>query len=151
MALELTRRRFSVDDYYRMAETGILKPGERVELIDGDVVEMTPSGGPHARCVMYLNEVFVRRLEGRAVVSPQISLRLGRWSVPEPDIALLRPPLARYGKAIPSNADALLVVEVADREPSSEGYQQQRRYERGAEVAPAAFPDVVLDVADILG
>jgi Uma2 family endonuclease len=186
MALELTRRRFSVDDYYRMAETGILKPGERVELIDGDVVEMTPSGGPHARCVMYLNEVFVRRLEGRAVVSPQISLRLGRWSVPEPDIALLRPPLARYGKAIPSNADALLVVEVADtsqyrdrvvklpryaaagipetwivdleagavevyREPSSDGYQQQRRYERGAEVAPAAFPDVVLDVADILG
>jgi len=84
MAIELTRRRFSIDDYYRMAETGILKPGERVELIDGDVVEMTPSGGPHARCVMYLNEVFVRRLEGRAVVSPQIPRRSSWWRSPTP-------------------------------------------------------------------
>ena len=186
MAIELTRRRFSVDDYHRMAEAGILTRRDRVELIDGDVVEMTPIGGPHARCVMYLNEVFVLRLEGRAIVSPQNSLRLSHWSEPEPDIALLRPPLAKYGKAIPATADALLVVEVADtsqyrdrvvklpryaaagvpetwivdleagvvevyREPSSEGYREQRRFERGADVAPAAFPDVVLEVADILG
>jgi Uma2 family endonuclease len=186
MAIELTRRRFSVDDYHRMAEAGILTRRDRVELIDGDVVEMTPIGGPHARCVMYLNEVFVRRLEGRAIVSPQNSLRLSHWSEPEPDIALLRPPLAKYGKAIAATADALLVVEVADtsqyrdrvvklpryaaagvpetwivdleagvvevyRDPSSEGYREQRRFERGADVAPAAFPDVVMEVADILG
>jgi Uma2 family endonuclease len=157
-----------------------------VELIDGEIVEMSPIGPPHVRCVMYLNEVFVRRLEGRALVSPQNSLRLSRWSEPEPDLVLLRLPLARYGKTIPAHGDALLVVEVADtsqhrdrivklpryaaagipetwivdldggavevyREPSPDGYRDARRLDRGADVAPAAFPDIVLEVAEILG
>lgn len=186
MAVALPRRRFTVDEYHRMAEAGILKDDERVELIDGEIVEMTPIGAPHARCVMYLNEVFVRRLEGRALVSPQNSLRLGRWQEPQPDLILLRPPLKRYAKHIAATGDALLVVEVADtsvyrdrvvklpryatagvpevwivdldvgvvevyRDPAAEGYRDVRRAERGEEVAPAAFPDVVLEVADILG
>jgi Uma2 family endonuclease len=186
MPVELTRRLFTVDEYHRMAEVGVLTRRDRVELIDGEIVEMSPIGAPHLRCVMYLNEVFVRRLEGRAVVSSQNSLRLSQWSEPEPDLALLRPPLAKYGKAIPASGDALLVVEVADtsqhrdrvvklpryaaagipemwiidldggavevyREPSPEGYREARRIGRGARVAPGAFPDVVLEVAEILG
>jgi Uma2 family endonuclease len=186
MAIELTRRRFTVDEYHRMAEAGILTRRDRVELIDGDVVEMTPIGPPHARCVAFLTAAFVRGVGERAVVWTQTSLRLGPHLEPEPDVALLRPPLAKYGKAIPATGDAFLVVEVADtsqyrdrvvkllryaaagipetwivdlaagavdvyREPSPEGYREQRRLERGAEVAPAAFPDVVLEVADILG
>lgn len=186
MSPELQRRRFTVDEYHRMAEVGILTREARVELIDGEIVEMTPIGAPHVRCVMFLTEAFVRRLEGRALVSPQNSLRLSQWSEPEPDLALLRPPLAVYGKRIPVPTDTLLVVEVADtsqyrdrvvklpryaaagvpevwivdldggvvetyRDPSSEGYRETRRLERGAEVAPAAFPDASLEVDDILG
>lgn len=64
MAIEPTRRLFDVDEYHRMAEVGILTEEDRVELIDGEIVCMTPVGAPHARCVMFLNDVFVRRLEG---------------------------------------------------------------------------------------
>src|SRR3989442_7698737 len=75
---------------------------------------MTPQGRRHIRCVIFLTEAFVRRLDGRALVSSQNALRLNQWSEPEPDFVLLRPPLARYGKDIPTPAHALLVVEVAD-------------------------------------
>src|SRR3989442_1499217 len=114
MAVTLKRRRFTVDEYHRMAEVRILAPGERVELIDGQILEMTPIGARHIRCVIFLTEAFVRRLDGRALVSSQNALRLNQWSEPEPDFVLLRPPLARYGKDIPTPAHALLVVEVAD-------------------------------------
>src|SRR3989441_3157558 len=114
MAVTLKRRRFTVDEYHRMAEVRILAPGERVELIDGQILEMTPIGARHIRCVIFLTEAFVRRLDGRALVSSQNALRLNQWSEPEPDLVLLRPPLARYGKDIPTPAHALLVVEVAD-------------------------------------
>jgi len=97
-----------------MGEVGILTEDDRVELIDGEIVEMSPIGPGHARCVMFLNDVFVRRLEGRAVVSPQNSVRLHRRSEPQPDVILLRPPLARYARAIPAPTDVLLVVEVAE-------------------------------------
>lgn len=186
MAVGLPRRLFDVDEYHRMAEVGILTRADRVELIDGEIVMMTPIGPSHARCVMFLTEVFVRLLVGRAVVSPQNSVRLHRRTEPQPDIILLRPPLAKYAKRIPGPGDTLLVVEVAyssqyhdrvvklpryaaagipevwivdldggfvdvHREPSPGGYRVSRRLERHEEVAPEAFPDVVLAVDDILG
>ena len=110
MAVALTTRRFTVEEYHRMAEVGILTDEDRVELIDGEIVEMTPIGFQHARCVIYLTEVFVRRLEGRAVVSPQGPLAIEGATQLQPDLVLLRPPLVR----LPSPADALLVVEAAD-------------------------------------
>jgi hypothetical protein len=72
-----------------MGEVGILTRADRVELIDGEIVEMTPIGAPYARCVMFLNDAFVRHLAGRAVVSPQNSLRLGEHLEPQPDLILL--------------------------------------------------------------
>src|SRR5262245_56565738 len=114
MATELTRRLFDVDEYHRMAEVGILTDEDQVELIDGEIVEKTPINPPHARCVAFLNEVFVRRLEGRAVVWTQLSVQLDRRTEPEPDITLLRPPLARYAQTMPEPGDVLLIVEVAD-------------------------------------
>jgi Uma2 family endonuclease len=127
MGVEPVRRLFDVDEYHRMAEAGILTRDDRVELIDGEIVLMTPIGAPHVRCVMFLNDVFVRRLEGRAVVSPRNSLRLHRRSEPQPDVVLLRPPLARYGKLIPATADALLVVEVAGDDQRHRGGTAQHR------------------------
>lgn len=136
MALELKRRLFDVDEYHRMAQAGILTEDDRVELIDGEIVEMNPIGAPHARCVMFLNDVFVRRLEGRAVVSPQNSVRLDRRTEPQPDIILLRPPLARYAKTIPEPGDVLLIVEVADTSQYHDRVVKLPRY------AAAGIPEV---------
>ena len=78
MAVALTKRRFTVEEYHRMAEVGILTDEDRVELIDGEIVKMTPIGARHAWCVLFLTEFFVKNLADRALVSPQGPLRLGR-------------------------------------------------------------------------
>lgn len=136
MAVALKTRRFTADEYHRMGEVGILTEDDRVELIDGEIVEMTPIGAAHARCVMFLNEVFVRRLAGRAVVSPQNSIRLGRHTEPQPDVILLRPPLDRYAHRIPEPGDALLVIEVADTSQVRDRQVKLPRY------AAAGIPEV---------
>ncbi len=114
MATEIARRRFTVEEYYRMAEAGILGPGDRVELIDGVVVEMTRIGPAHAACVTALTYLLQAATGIRAVVRVQNPLRLGRYDEPEPDLALLRPPLATYRTRHPGPEDTLLVIEVSD-------------------------------------
>ncbi|MGI8554672.1 MAG: Uma2 family endonuclease [Dehalococcoidia bacterium] len=110
----LNQRRFTVDEYYRMAEVGILHEDDRVELIDGEILLMCPIGLKHANCVAFLVERFITLLGGRAIIWPQNPLRLNSGSEPEPDIVLLRPPRQRYAKAHPGPADVLLLIEVAD-------------------------------------
>ena len=110
----LTRRRFSVDDYYGMARVGILTEDDRVELLDGEVVAMTPIGSRHASCVARLTRVLTERLGRRVVLWPQNPVRLDRYSEPEPDVSLLKPRDDLYAEAHPTPADVLLVVEVAD-------------------------------------
>src|SRR5438093_8107190 len=136
MAVDLTRRLFDVDEYHRMAEVGILTRADRVELIDGEIIEMSPIGAPHGRSVMFLTDAFVRRLEGRALVSPQLSVRLHRRTEPQPDITLLRPPLARYARAIPGPDDVFLIVEVADTSQYRDRFVKLPRY------AAAGIPEV---------
>ncbi len=114
MSMQLLKRRFTVDEYHRMAEAGILSEDDRVELIDGEIVEMVPIGSRHAACVDRLNRIFSELLERRAIVRVQNPIRLGRHSEPQPDIALLRPRADFYASAHPGPADVLLVVEVAD-------------------------------------
>lgn len=109
----LTRHRFSVEDYYAMARAGILTEDDRVELLDGEIFEMTPIGVDHAFCVQRLIRAF-DRLEDRAALDVQNPIRLSPSSDPQPDVALLELPLERYRKAPPGPADVLLVVEVAD-------------------------------------
>ena len=114
VAAPLTRRRFTVDEYYRMAEAGILREDDRVELLDGEIVEMTPIGPGHAGQVNCLTRIFTSRLGDRAIVSVQNPVILGTHWEPEPDFVLLRPRLDDYRTAHPRPADVLLVVEVAD-------------------------------------
>lgn len=111
MAVEPRDRRFTVDEYHRMAEAGIIGPDERVELIDGRIVAMNPIGSPHAWCVKRVNRAFAR-LGDRVMLSIQDPLRLDDNGEPEPDVAVLRPdaPEDRH----PGPGDVLLVVEVAD-------------------------------------
>ena len=71
MIVDLKRRRFTVEEYHRMAEVGILTTDDRVELIDGEIAEMSPIGPRHAMCVIVVNRRFISLLEDRALVSVQ--------------------------------------------------------------------------------
>src|SRR6266705_507322 len=90
MQVETAKRLFTVDEYYRMAEVGILGPEDRVELIDGEIFEMSPIGTRHAGCVIRATRLFNLVFKGRAVVSTKNPLRLNNYTEPEPDIVLLK-------------------------------------------------------------
>lgn len=97
-----------------MAEAGVFAPDARLELIDGEIFEMAPIGSPHAGTLRTLVRLFVTLSRDRAVVSAQSPLIIGSRSVPEPDLALLKPRTDDYRASHPAAADALLVVEVSD-------------------------------------
>ncbi|MGI8983922.1 MAG: Uma2 family endonuclease [Acidimicrobiales bacterium] len=106
--------RFTVDDYHRMADAGVLGEDDRVELIEGEIVEMAPIGPLHASRVKRVARFFHRQMGDRVIVSVQDPVRLGDLSEPQPDLALLRPRNDDYAGAHPTADDVLLVVEVAD-------------------------------------
>ena len=85
--VEIPRRLFTVEEYHRMAEVGIFHPGERVELIEGEIVQMSPIGPRHAGCVINATRLFITRLGDRAVVSPQNPVVIQPRSEPQPDQA----------------------------------------------------------------
>ena len=118
MPVQLVRRFFTVEQYYRMAEAGILSADDRVELIEGEIVEMTPIGSRHAACVKRLIRLLDRAVGDHAVVSAQDPVRLSERSEPQPDLALLRPRADFYAQAHPGPQDILLVVEVAETSAS---------------------------------
>ena len=106
--------RFTVSDYHRMAEAGILGEDSRVELIKGQIVDMAPIGAPHLGMVNRLNRLLSAPLADRAVISVQNPVRLDDGSEPEPDVAVLKPRADDYETATPRPSDVLLVIEVAD-------------------------------------
>lgn len=114
MAVELKRRRFTIEEFQRMGASGILDEDERVELIEGEIIQMAPIGPRHAGCVINANELFVARLRGRAVISPQNPVVIRPRSEPQPDLLLLRPRALSYSRELPAAQDVLLAVEVAD-------------------------------------
>ena len=113
MAAPLLKGPFTVEAFQRLAESGILREDQRVELIDGQVVEMSPIGDRHASCVRRLNRLFARKLLDVAVIDVQNPVVLGARDAPQPDLVLLRPRPDGYPKH-PRAADTLLLVEVAD-------------------------------------
>lgn len=108
------RRRFSVDEYERMTQVGILHEDDRVELIDGEIFELAPIGSRHAARVTFLGRWFITRLGERATVSIQSPVQLSDESELEPDLVLLRPRSDDYEHALPGPGDVLLLIEVAD-------------------------------------
>lgn len=187
MAVPLRRRRFTLDQYHRMGETGILRPDDRVELIEGEIIEMTPIGSRHAATVARMHHLFSTRLGDRAVVWSQNPLLLAaHQSEPEPDIMLLAPRTDFYAGGLPEPPDVRLLIEVADsslaydrrtkfplyaraamseawlvdidssqleihRGPSGAGYREIRMPAADDTFSPAAFPDLVLTLRDLLG
>ena len=110
----LSRHRLSVTDYFRMGETGILARDARVELINGEIIDMTPIGSRHAGAVNRLNRLLIRAAGDLAVVSVQNPIILGDSSAPEPDLCLLKSRDDDYTESHPRADDVLLAIEVAD-------------------------------------
>ena len=108
------RHAVSAEEYLRMGEGGVFAPEARLELIEGEIVEMAPLGSPHAGMVNTLIWLFSRAAGDQAVVAAQNPLIAGDRSVPQPDMVLLRPRADRYSRSHPTPADVLLLVEVAD-------------------------------------
>jgi len=108
------RRLFTRDEYHRMGEAGILKPTDRVELIRGEIVEMSPIGKRHRAFVDNLTELLIVRLAGRAIVSVQQPIALADDSEPQPDLTVLRRRPVPYKELEAYTPDALLLIEVAE-------------------------------------
>ena len=128
--VDLELRLLTVDDYHAMGRAGILGEDDRVELIDGRIVLMSPIGAPHILCVMWLNHQLTERIHAQQhaglFVSVQNPLRLDAYNEPEPDVVLLRlPPGFREA---PRAEHALLVVEVADTTLATDRAIKQPRY-----------------------
>jgi Uma2 family endonuclease len=114
MSVQIAKRWFTVAEYDRMGETGILTEDDRVELVEGEIIEMSPIGRRHAACVGRLTNLFGRLLAERAIVWVQNPVVLNDYSEPQPDVALLRRRDDFYERSLPTPDDVLLVVEVSD-------------------------------------
>src|SRR5262249_5895473 len=131
-----TRRRFTRAEYYRMAETGILREDDRVELIKGEIIEMSRPGRRHKAFVLNLTQLLIGRLAGRALVNVQSGIVLSDDSEPEPDIAVLRRRDVPYKEREAHTDDVLLLIEVAD---SSLAYDRSIKLRLYAEAGIAEY------------
>ena len=110
----VSRHRLTVADFRRMGEVGILGPDDRVELIAGEIIDMSPIGSLHAALVARLASALGQRVGETTIIWTQNPLTLDDTSQPQPDLAILRPRADFYAAAHPGPADVLLVIEVAD-------------------------------------
>ncbi|HEY3515825.1 MAG TPA: Uma2 family endonuclease, partial [Gammaproteobacteria bacterium] len=118
--------------------TGILAPDARVELIDGEIIDMAPIGSPHVSAVLQLDHLMKKAVADKALVLVQGPIVLGDYSVPQPDLAVLRPRADYYRSSLAGPADVLLVVEVA---------QSSQRFDRDDKIplyAHHGIPEVWL-------
>ncbi len=118
----LPRHRLTVDDYYRMGETGVLAPDARTELINGEIIDMTPPGSRHSATVAFLADILTAVTGSSAIRWVQSPLRLNHSSEPQPDLMLLKRRDDFYAEENPGPADVILLVELSD---SSLRYDRQ--------------------------
>lgn len=142
MVIQSPRYLFSVEDYHRMAQARIFQADDRLELIEGEVVRMSPIGPGHAGCVNRLVRLLVERLGRRAVVAAQNPVELRPRSEPQPDVSVLRPVSDCYSTRHPNAAETLLVIEVADTTLESDRGVKLPLYARSG-IAEAWIVDLV--------
>jgi Uma2 family endonuclease len=114
MATEISKRLFTVHEYHRMVDAGILTEDDRVELIHGEILAMSPIGPPHNGAILRATQSLVRIVGDRAIVGVQGSVRLDEYDEPQPDLYLLRPRDDFYSSSHASQADIFLIIEMAD-------------------------------------
>lgn len=114
MTFPLKTRLITADEYQRMAEVGILTREDKVELINGQIVEMSPIGSKHASFVKRITALFYRFLADQVTISVQDPVIADRYSEPEPDVAILHPSEDDYENHFPTAKDVFLIIEVAD-------------------------------------
>ncbi len=114
MSFQLAKRLFNVDEYYRLAEKGILSDDERVELIHGEIFEKSPKGSRHIACVNRLNSILSKMPDESGILSVQNPISIDEFSEPEPDIAILKFREDFYQNEKPKAQDVLLLIEVCD-------------------------------------
>lgn len=114
MRMESARKLFTTDDVLKMDEAGLFGPEERIELIDGEIIEMTPVGDRHIMCVNRANVFFVEAFGRTAMVSIQNPVHLNMYNMPQPDVVVFKPRSDFYASERPTPADVLLIVEVSD-------------------------------------
>lgn len=128
--MELLTHKFTTEQYQLMGKAGIFHPEARLELIDGEIVIMSPIGLKHAVTINRLNRFLVQGIREQGIVSIQNSFRISQYSEPEPDIAILKHRDDFYAGKFPSSEDILLIIEVAD---SSLKYDQTTKLSLYAE------------------
>ena len=155
MSVQIERRWFSVDEYYRMIDAGyrmidagILSEDDRVELIEGEVIKMSPIGKFHAACVKRLNKLFVFLVGRTATVSVQDPIRLTDFSEPQPDLALLKRRDDFYSSGHPTPEDVSLVVEVADSSVQYDRMIKMPLYARSG-IPEVWLVDVARDLVEV--
>ncbi|MEG4816771.1 Uma2 family endonuclease [Microcoleus sp. K5-D4] len=114
MSVQLQKRLFTVKEYHLMTEAGILSEGDRVELIEGEIVKMAAIGTRHASSVKRLTRRFSLIPEDRATLGVQDPIQLTERTEPQPDVVLLQPRADYYATAHPVPSEVLLLVEVSD-------------------------------------
>lgn len=114
VAYSVSRHRLKVEDFHKMGSAGILTEDDRVELIEGDLIDMAPIGSEHAGVVYLLTQSITLAAGHAAIVGAQNPLIVGEYSEPQPDILVLRPREDYYRKSHPRPEDVLLLIEVAD-------------------------------------
>ena len=114
MSVQLLRRLFTVDQYYKMLEAGVFSENERVELIRGEIIKMSPIGIHHSACVKRLNKLFILRLAETVTVGIQDPVRLNDNSEPQPDVSLLERRPDFYETQHPQPENVFLLIEVSD-------------------------------------
>lgn len=114
MEVPVVKRHFTVKEYHQMAASDILTENDRVELINGEIITMSPIGSRHASCVKRINALLNSKLQQIAIISVQDPLHIGEYSEPEPDIAVLKPRADFYAQQHPTPQDTLLIIEVSE-------------------------------------
>ena len=148
MAVQLQRRLLTTDDYHLLLRAGSLSEDDQVELIEGEIIEMSPISPEHAARVKRLAELFHDAVRKRAIVSVQDPILAGEHSEPQPDVALLRPRADYYAKSHPGPEDVLLVVEIAETSVDYDRNMKMRLYARAGvpEAWLVSLPDQWIEV-----